>query len=355
MPCDLGNGTPWLRGSAPLYTGAFRDNVRAFLTAHGTPVEDLGQPNVSCWMVHLQGHDTTLRLYVYEEELDVARPAVCDACRIIGVAPSYSLAMAPTSAPASSLLALNAVRTRAPGVPAVPGPTQAAPVLSPRQVHMKGPRDHFCPPAWDMQAVILSKHAHAGPHAGWQHHAVCMRRYHFIIPARIPPDAARAQGNLPALVESRAADPSNKAAQPIKGRPLLAPDLAHAAAASPSVFDSHSHLLHGLLHVNGFGHLLRINGREGGSTTLTGTLLHCAPLCGVVALSRSALHPAPCSCSCGSFTLRACSVYVWCPWCTALHITHLHHPWRLHIYKPVSVYPCCEWASKRASNSEGNT
>jgi hypothetical protein len=35
------------------------------------------------------------------------------------------------------------------------------------------------------------------------------------------------------------------------------------------------HLLHGVLHANGFGHLCRVNGREGGASTLTGThLMH---------------------------------------------------------------------------------
>lgn len=37
-----------------------------------------------------------------------------------------------------------------------------------------------------------------------------------------------------------------------------------------SVLDSQSHLLHGMLHANGFGHLMRINGLEGGSSSLTG-------------------------------------------------------------------------------------
>jgi hypothetical protein len=33
------------------------------------------------------------------------------------------------------------------------------------------------------------------------------------------------------------------------------------------------HLLHGVLHANGFGHLCRVNGREGGSSTLSGKQL----------------------------------------------------------------------------------
>lgn len=34
--------------------------------------------------------------------------------------------------------------------------------------------------------------------------------------------------------------------------------------------DDPSHLLHGVVHTNGYGHLLRVNGREGGSKLLTG-------------------------------------------------------------------------------------
>lgn len=34
--------------------------------------------------------------------------------------------------------------------------------------------------------------------------------------------------------------------------------------------DDSTHLLHGVVHANGYGHLLRVNGREGGSKSLTG-------------------------------------------------------------------------------------
>ena len=43
-----------------------------------------------------------------------------------------------------------------------------------------------------------------------------------------------------------------------------------AYSAPPSPFDSHAHLLHGVVHANGFGHLARVNGREGGSQQLSG-------------------------------------------------------------------------------------
>lgn len=34
--------------------------------------------------------------------------------------------------------------------------------------------------------------------------------------------------------------------------------------------DNTTHLLHGVIHANGYGHLLRVNGREGGSRVLSG-------------------------------------------------------------------------------------
>jgi predicted Zn-dependent protease len=39
------------------------------------------------------------------------------------------------------------------------------------------------------------------------------------------------------------------------------------------VTELHTHLMHGVLHSNGFGHLLRINGHERGSVMLSGTQL----------------------------------------------------------------------------------
>ncbi|KAF9587023.1 hypothetical protein IFM89_039709 [Coptis chinensis] len=70
---------------------------------------------------------------------------------------------------------------------------------------------------------------------GWSHHLVSKRRYHFIIPAD---------------------DEWNK-------------------TLDESVLDDNeenqaTHLLHGLIHCNGYGHLLSINGLEGGSKILFG-------------------------------------------------------------------------------------
>ncbi|KAF7816318.1 PHD finger protein MALE MEIOCYTE DEATH 1 [Senna tora] len=63
--------------------------------------------------------------------------------------------------------------------------------------------------------------------AGWSGHFVSKRRYHFIIP--------------------------------IDNKPL-----------DEGFIDNQSHLLHGLIHCNGYGHLLCINGIEGGSKFLSG-------------------------------------------------------------------------------------
>ncbi|KAF8370108.1 hypothetical protein HHK36_031859 [Tetracentron sinense] len=65
---------------------------------------------------------------------------------------------------------------------------------------------------------------------GWSHHFVSNRRYHLIIPVE---------------------DEWNK--------PL-----------EEDSFYAHTHILHGLIHCNGFGHLLCINGIEGGSKYLCG-------------------------------------------------------------------------------------
>ncbi|WOL02599.1 hypothetical protein Cni_G11318 [Canna indica] len=68
---------------------------------------------------------------------------------------------------------------------------------------------------------------------GWSHHLVSKRRYHLIIPFDDDWD-----------------------------KPLRS-----------NAFFLHNHLLHALIHCNGFGHLLLLNGREGGSRFVSGSLL----------------------------------------------------------------------------------
>ncbi|VFQ99703.1 unnamed protein product [Cuscuta campestris] len=67
-------------------------------------------------------------------------------------------------------------------------------------------------------------------YAGWGHHLVSKTKYHFIIPA------------------------DDEWNQPL----------------SEGVLDVQTHLLHGVIHCNGFGHLLCINGIEGGSKFICG-------------------------------------------------------------------------------------
>ncbi|KAK9090678.1 hypothetical protein Sjap_023855 [Stephania japonica] len=68
---------------------------------------------------------------------------------------------------------------------------------------------------------------------GWSHHFVSKRRYHFVIPADDQWDKPLDEG----------------------------------------VFECSTHLLQGLIHGNGFGHLITVNGREGGSRFLSGKQL----------------------------------------------------------------------------------
>ena len=72
--------------------------------------------------------------------------------------------------------------------------------------------------------------------AGWNSHPVCNLSYHFIIPAR------------KLEVNWRAGE----------------------SVVQATLLENQSHLLHGNLHANGFGHLLRVNGYEGGSLVLSG-------------------------------------------------------------------------------------
>ncbi|CAN4126887.1 unnamed protein product [Withania somnifera] len=66
--------------------------------------------------------------------------------------------------------------------------------------------------------------------AGWSHHLVSKRKYHLIIPA----------------------------------------DSEWKKHLHDGVFDDQTHILHGLIHSNGFGHLISLNGIDGGSKFLCG-------------------------------------------------------------------------------------
>ncbi|KMZ61552.1 hypothetical protein ZOSMA_51G00430 [Zostera marina] len=69
---------------------------------------------------------------------------------------------------------------------------------------------------------------------GWSKHPVCKKRYHFIIP-----------NHQPTISKKRSRKETRE--------------------------EDTKHLLHGLIHSNGYGHLVRINGIQGGSKNLSGS------------------------------------------------------------------------------------
>lgn len=101
---------------------------------------------------------------------------------------------------------------------------------------------------------------------------MCNSRFHFIIPSE---STLEEPGSLMALVEGKyhGTIPSSTRwvapAQPAHGAGDDEDDGGPFNAAA-SVFESKDHLLHGMLHLNGFGHLLRMNGSQGGSRRLIG-------------------------------------------------------------------------------------
>ncbi|XP_021734725.1 PHD finger protein At1g33420-like [Chenopodium quinoa] len=99
---------------------------------------------------------------------------------------------------------------------------------------------------------------------GWSGHPVCTKRYHFII---------KADGNsiggfvkpCPKCGDSiHLADPRCKTCQHV-----MTSDETEDWVYNQ--LEDTTHLLHGVVHANGYGHLLRVNGREGGSRVLSGT------------------------------------------------------------------------------------
>ncbi|KAM0862899.1 hypothetical protein ACQ4PT_044978 [Festuca glaucescens] len=99
---------------------------------------------------------------------------------------------------------------------------------------------------------------------GWSGHPVCGKRYHFIIENDSIQMAGRRRtccfrcGTPMGAAESRCLLCNFD----MEGEELEECGYLH--------LDDSSHLLHAVVHANGYGHLLRVNGREGGSRLLTG-------------------------------------------------------------------------------------
>ncbi|KAJ8765351.1 hypothetical protein K2173_012048 [Erythroxylum novogranatense] len=98
---------------------------------------------------------------------------------------------------------------------------------------------------------------------GWSGHPVCTRRYHFIIKADgnsiggyHKPCACC--GDIPHFSEPRC-----KTCNRITTADDVEDWVYHQ-------LEDTTHLLHAVVHANGYGHLLRVNGREGGSRVVSG-------------------------------------------------------------------------------------
>ena len=98
---------------------------------------------------------------------------------------------------------------------------------------------------------------------GWHHHPVTRKQYHFIIHTDFRVDSK------PELVGKRICQICTAAA-PAKDK--ICPACGENDKAT-SILDYQTHLMHGTLHANGCGHLMRINGREAGSRKLSGQQL----------------------------------------------------------------------------------
>ncbi|XVF60940.1 hypothetical protein PTKIN_Ptkin08bG0088500 [Pterospermum kingtungense] len=98
---------------------------------------------------------------------------------------------------------------------------------------------------------------------GWSGHPVCSKRYHFII---------KADGNSIGGYHK----PCVRCGDILHFSELRCKSCSHVTTTDDVEdwvchhLEDTTHLLHGVIHSNGYGHLLRVNGREGGSRVLSG-------------------------------------------------------------------------------------
>eukprot|EP00897_Mesotaenium_endlicherianum_P007267 jgi/Mesen1/6569/ME000336S05789 len=107
---------------------------------------------------------------------------------------------------------------------------------------------------------------------GWSHHPVSVKRHHFIIPAGADFTNLCQAGDTP--MKSRKQCQSCGESAQGGSRVCLSCQLeGRGGGATAAALHAPTHLLHGVLHTNGFGHLLRINGRQKGSRAISGRQL----------------------------------------------------------------------------------
>ncbi|KAH0453697.1 hypothetical protein IEQ34_018021 [Dendrobium chrysotoxum] len=83
---------------------------------------------------------------------------------------------------------------------------------------------------------------------GWGNHLICNKRFHFVLPSK---ELAFEQAES-FIIEVNGIDPKN------------------STMSTKRPMEIENHLMHGILHLNGFGHLICINGFEGGSEFISG-------------------------------------------------------------------------------------
>jgi hypothetical protein len=109
---------------------------------------------------------------------------------------------------------------------------------------------------------------------GWGTHPVSLVRYHFIIPAETGPDSLGDAKSLVALTEVARRGGHPGAPFSLPDKPSMEGPSATTSSSSygaqSTIYDSIKHRLHGVIHANGYGHLLRVNGVYGGSSRMTG-------------------------------------------------------------------------------------
>lgn len=98
---------------------------------------------------------------------------------------------------------------------------------------------------------------------GWSGNPVCTKRYHFIIKADGNSIGGYYKSCTSCGVVLHLSDSRCKSCNKL----MTADDTEDWVYHQ---LDDTTHLLHGVVHANGYGHLLRVNGREGGSRILSG-------------------------------------------------------------------------------------
>ncbi|GAB4835483.1 hypothetical protein Ancab_000392 [Ancistrocladus abbreviatus] len=98
---------------------------------------------------------------------------------------------------------------------------------------------------------------------GWSGHPVCANRYHFILKA----DGFSIGGSVKPCTKCRYEVHLSEPRCKLCSHVMTADDVEEWVHHQ---LEDTRHLLHGVIHANGYGHLLRVNGREGGSCILSG-------------------------------------------------------------------------------------